>query len=179
MFHLLCVLFVFVGSAFAVDPTAPLAPGTFVIGTLPPGLSPACRQGVNKWPFFVAPALPGRVEVGETQVWTAPPNQGGKMIVVRYNGDLVSVIPPAEVTNRDGTGKPTGTAPIRFWYCLDAQRVDFGGKVLSGPNTMPSNEGLLKMYLGNFFQKATCGKMFVDQANPAFSEIEYNNTRCQ
>ncbi len=177
MFHLFTfVVLFFIGSAYAVDPTAPLAPGTFVLGSLPPDMSPNCKEGVNKRPYFISPTVVG---VATHQVWDGkPPNEGGHMVVIRQGDKLVPVIPAAAVLKRDSSGKPIETDPVRFWYCLSATRVNFGGTVLSGPNNNPVTDGPVTLYLGEFHEVGACGNIFVDQADPRHSSVEFNSTRC-
>lgn len=180
MFHLFTFVFLFfVGSAYAVDPTAPLAPGTFVLGKLPDNLSPNCKQGENSRPYFVAPSLPGRVPVGHTQVWTGAPTDGGTMVVVNYRGQPVPVIPPAEVLESNQDGVAMKTNPVKFWYCLDGNYQDFGGTLLSGPSTAAVIGGGVTQYLGNFYEAGKCGNIFVALNNPSHQQVLFNSTRCK
>lgn len=175
MFHLfLAFVFLFVGSAYAVDPTAPLAPGTFVLGALPPGLSPNCKEGVNKRPYFISPSVAG---VATHQVWDGNPGDGGHLVIIKQDDKPVSVIPAATVV-RTSHGIPTETAPVRFWYCMAETRVDFVGTVFAGPSSNPVTQGPVTLYLGSFHQVGACGNIFVDQSDPTHRNLEFNSTRC-
>lgn len=171
---MITLILTLLSTAEAVDPAAPLAPSTIVLGTLPPGLSPLCRQGANTRPYFIAPRLASQTPV---QVWDGDPNQGGHLVVAELGGQMVSVIPPAPVTQRSGS-RPVATAPVPFWYCMEDGYEEYTGLVLAGPENHSVVEGRVKAYLGTFARVGTCLTFWVDISDTQNDDLTFTHSRC-